>query len=269
MHKSKSILKSICLEKNRPTLLRLLIGLVLGLQLTIMIAFSLTKPVIPPDNVRVSNVTDMGLSLSWTTDKPSTSSLIISSEPNKILRLFGFFLCDFFSYRCNFINDEMPIPSTTHFINLKDLTPETLYYYRIVSSNRLFKTDAKNIILPSVRTGPVLSIPTLPNPIYSHVIRGDGITPVAQSLVTINLTGNSDKETKSSLITTVTDKNGLFVIDLGNLRTPDLKYPIQTSINDRLSITVLGPNNFKATSFVNYSPKELNPIIVKKAIYSL
>ena len=268
MYKLKSILK-IHQQENRLILLRFLVGVALGLQLIIMIAFSVARPVIPPDNVRVGNVTDVGLSISWTTDKPSTSSLIISSEPNKILRLFGFFLCDFFSYRCNFINDEMPIPSTTHFINLKDLTPETFYYYRIVSSNRLFKTDANNNILPSVFTGPTLGIPTSPNPVYSFILRGDGKTPVVNSLITISLTGSNENEIKSSLLTTKTDKKGLFIVDLGNLRTPDLKYPIQTTENDRLSITVLGSNGLKTRSFVNYSPKKLVPIIVRKTNYSL
>lgn len=250
-----------------PVFLRLLVGIVIGFQLIVMVFLSMTRSIVPPKEIIVGNITDSSLTVSWTTDKPSSGGIFLNSQENPLLRGLGFFLCEFFSYRCNFINDDTPKASTTHFINIGNLTPETPYYYRIVSSGRLFKTDAGNNVLPSLITGPVLGIPTLPNPVYSYILRGDGKTPVAESLVTISLVGNNDKETKSSLITTVTDKNGLFLVDLGNLRTPDLRFPIQTSINDRLSITVFGSNNFKATSFVNYSPKELVPINVKKQVY--
>lgn len=250
---------------NLSMFLKLATGIVIGIQLVIITIFPLFKPIVPPENIKVTNITNSSLTVSWTTKQPVNSSLIVSAESNRITRSLGFLLCELFSYRCRFIPNEIPGPSTTHIVNLKGIASDTPLYYRIYSGERLFKNDSYGKVLPSINTGPILNSPTLPNPVYSHVFRGDGKTPVINALVTITLVDSNNFKAKSSTITTYTDKKGLWIADLGNLRTPDFENSIPVTLGDRLSINISGQNGIYSTSYVEYSQKELKPIMVKKA----
>lgn len=247
------------LVRRRLTLSLLLVAIIFN-----VIVYFFT-PNFPPENVRITNVTDTTISISWTTSKPTSGFVAYNQQPNKFLRTVQFFsyqLPILAKYCFNIGADEIPDPSYAHHVTLKNLTADTAYYYRIASGWRLYKTDKARKTLPDIKTGSVLETLSMPQPIFSRVFQKDSQTGAPNVLVYLTLIDLSNSS-KSNTISAVTDIKGIWNADLGNFRSPDLKTSVNSeATNAQLllvvkggkfgeSYSIISPRITRPTNFVN------------------
>lgn len=129
------------------------------------------------------------------------------------------------------------IASRIHQFELKNLEAKQEYEY--VVSVGLQKEKG------SFRTAPLTENISSPRPIFGQVYQKDGKAPASEVLVILQL--ESVKEGKSSLLTTVTNGNGMYSFDLGNLKKMDLSEFIRYQNGDRELIKVYGVGGVEGT----------------------
>lgn len=184
------------------------------------------EPTSLPENVWISNVTDQSLTISWTTPKPCFGFVFYSSKkiPFALLTRIPFLTSlmishFYFPYPKIAADDHLDFDNTHH-VTLKNLKPETAYYYRISTGLHLYRyylEEDKKQILPSIKTGPVLEELSVPEPVYGQVVlEKDLETPVKNAIVYF-------KTFESNLLSTLTSDYGNYILDLSNLRTKDFK----------------------------------------------
>lgn len=239
--------------------------IIIGIVFLFVLCFFLFRSGPAPQNVLISNQTNTSLTISWITEKPTGGVIILSSEKNRVLRTMKFLLCGYFSYKCNVSRDQISYPSTVHYVEINDLSSTSLYYYRLLSGRRLFKFDNKGTILPPLATAPLSENLVLPVPVFSYIYsRADGKTPVAGALVYLTLLDKQKPTTPlSSTLTTFTDQAGLWIANLGNLRTVDLTNSMEIKKGDQLLISIVSLDKTKLEKFVDFEATQLEPIILK------
>lgn len=147
-----------------------------------------------PKNLRMSNITDNSITVSWTTDKESLGFLMWGEIESKI----------------NSIEKESDIKSLAHSVTITSLTPQKRYFFKINSDG----TEYDNEGIPwEVTTGASLGINRNSNLISGSVITATS-EPARNALVYANISGY--------LLSTLTSNAGNFVFQLGNARTSDL-----------------------------------------------
>jgi len=215
--------------------------------------------------IKISNVTDSSLSIAWLTDKSARAAIALSTQSNRLFRFFEFFFCQYFGYKCRLFTDEIRNPSTTHFVTLKNLEPETSYFYRLVADSHFLKYDQQDNILPPIKTSAILEEISLPQPVFGPVFESDNITPVKNALIYINLLDSQNRNIiKSQPIMTYTDRQGIWLADLGNLRSFDMKNPANPQPGDLLFIKVWAADGRKTAEFIPYSNiKAIKAIILR------
>lgn len=153
----------------------------------------------PPLDVRVSNLTNSYLSLSWTTEKPVKSCLFYSASKNKILRNIYFFL----GISAKNCEDS---PSNFHYLVLENLEPDTAYFYRISHNFRLFKNA-----LPNLKTYPLSEKqPDSTNPVYGKITQ--------DNLGVVNILVFLSQEKADNQLSTITNEQGNYIFDTSNFR---------------------------------------------------
>lgn len=173
-----------------------------------------------PQNVRVSNVTASSLTLSWTSKKPVKGCVVYTSQRNRILRNLLFFL-PFTSHK---ICDTHP-KATTHYLTLKNLSPETPYFYRINQGLKLFKKGLPNIATDKVSE----TQPLLPRPVYGKVTQGE----MSQEFILIYLFHPRG----GNLLSALTNKQGNYTQDAANFKDENGRF-INLRPTDILEIEV-------------------------------
>lgn len=238
--------------------------LVAGFFLVVFWAASLPGAVPAPQEVRIGNASDTSLSIAWLTAKPTRGGLVLTAQDNRFLRFAQFFVLNYFSWGSSFLPDEAGGPSTVHLVNLKNLEPGKAYYYRIVSNSTFFKRDESGQLLPPIRTAPVLNALSLPNPLYSYVLDEEQ-QPLAGALVSLSLLDGQNRNIiKSQPLLTLTDQQGLWLFDLGNLRSFSLNEAAKPSPGDLLFIQVQTSDGQTTAEFREVGQtKSLAPIVVR------
>ncbi len=239
--------------------------LAITLLMVMNFGLSFSRKALPPENVKIANISDNSLSVSWTTSQPSYGSLILSTQKSRVARVWEFFVCKSFGLKCHIIYDEIASPSTTHYVFLRNLLPETAYYYRLASDGDLWKYDKEGMLLPSLKTAGTLSSLPMPQPIYSYVYEADGQTPVKGALIYFYLfEGTNRQQIKSQPLMTYTDSRGVWMLDLGNLRSQDTKNWVNVSYGDLAMFFIEAPGGRRTGSFVEMKKSvNLEPIILK------
>ncbi|MEK7550601.1 MAG: Ig-like domain-containing protein [Patescibacteria group bacterium] len=142
-----------------------------------------------PKNIRVSNISDTSLTISWVTDKESVGFVLWGQ--NKL------------------VQDSKK--SFTHSVALNDLKAETEYSYKINSGGILFDNNG---IPWKTKTGSALNVSENSVLISGSVISSTGET-IKNALVYANIQGY--------ILSTLTSPTGNYVFQLGATRTQDLK----------------------------------------------
>lgn len=180
----------------------------------------LFEPSSPPQNIFVSNVSDKQATISWTTNKPTKGAIKIGKmlykdDGDKNLSRQGFY--------------------TTHHITLTDLKPDQNYQYEIKEGRHRAKNG-------NFRTGQTLSSLQNPNPVYGKAFTKDQ-KPLVGAIVYFRVKNGQDQ---SALLSTLTNLEGGWSIDLANLRAGDLSKSFLANNTSIEEVVVEGGSNGKA-----------------------
>jgi hypothetical protein len=156
------------------------------------------------NNVTISDVGGVAYTVSWATTVNSNGSVTwgTSTPPG------------------NTINDSVP-STTTHYIRITGLSPNTHYYFQVTSGD---ETDNNSGAYYQVTTGPSLSPGTPSNTIWGYMYQSNGITIVPNAMVYLQLqdVNGLDSPGLSQVVTVRTDSAGVWSYALvNNVRTSD------------------------------------------------
>jgi hypothetical protein len=186
-----------------------------------------------PKDIRVSNITDNSVTISWTTDKETTGFITWGSSQNNANKVE---------------NEEANNQKFfSHNLSLTGLNADTNYFYKINSDGTTFDNGG---IPWQFTTGDTLGISKNSILLSGNVINATG-TPKIKSLVYASVGGY--------LLSTQTSETGNFVFQLGSTRTPDLKNYAQIDMGSTLiQISVIAPPDGVASAQI--FPQSGNPI---------
>lgn len=197
----------------------------------------LVEPSSSPQNIFVTNISDHQATISWTTLK-ATKGVIVITEDGKfpILPVFA---------RKTYKDDgEKKLARerfyTTHHVTIEGLSPRKTYQYLIYQG-------WKRMTGGSFATGPVLPSINNPNPVYGKVLTS-GKSPLTGAIVYFQVQTGKDK---SALLSTLTNSAGRWSLDLGNLRTKDLKRSYKIATKSAEMVMVEAANKGKGRAFTN------------------
>lgn len=189
-----------------------------------------------PVNIAITNVTPTSFSVLYTTDQAYPGSITYGTAPNGT----------------NVALDDrdqqngQAAPSTIHHITVRNLTPETTYYFSILSGDSVY---LNNDVPYTIKTPPELSEQTSSEQTMTGTVKfPEGEKPEALILVT--------SETMQPL-STIVQSDGTYTISLKNLRTNDFTDNLDLSQEQTLALLVLtATGDSKAT----LSSKYLSPV---------
>lgn len=217
----------------------LLAVITLGIATSILglapIAVSTSATVI--SEVRTTNVRDNTFVVSWVTDQTATGEVHYGTDASDLNQTAE-------DDRGAGTNDD------THYVTLMDLSPETTYYFDIVSGGT---TDDNGGAHYTVTMGPVLS-PPASDTIYGQVFKADGTTPAEGAIVYITLrdADGSDSSGEAAPLSSLVDDTGYWHASLGNARTPDLSSYFSYSVSgDEVELVAQGAGDGTASQVVD------------------
>ena len=202
-------------------------------------AFFITRatPTYAPEQVRITNLTDTSLSVSYITQDAvlGTVSYGTTSTGGKVA------LDDRDQQSGN------PLPYTVHHITIKNLSPDTDYFFRITSSDRVFLDNDKSF---ATKTLPSLAQnPTRQPPIVGGISHSDGSKD--NNILVLLVTENAQT------LSVLTKPDGNFVMPLNAIRSKDFLNYLTFSDADIIKLLALTPTG-KAT--VSVLPKQISPV---------
>jgi len=155
-------------------------------------------------NIRVTNVSDMGFSVSWITSATAAGSLNYGTTP---------------ALGNNQPDDPGAGPYAHHVTLDWPSSPNTLYYFDVVSDG---ETDDNGGLHYTVTTGSALGLPRN-DLVYGQVFQADEVTPAAGAVVYItavdrNGAGSSGRSASFSFLA---DSDGYWFVNLAGIRTTD------------------------------------------------
>lgn len=198
----------------------------------------LIEPTSLPQNALISNVTDSQTTISWTT-KIATRGRVVVSASDKfpfLSAVSGKHYIDDGDRnlgRQNFY--------TTHHVTVEGLSQNKTYRMRIYQGLR--KVYAGNFV-----TGPILAAPTSPSPVYGRVVDEDK-KPVVGAVIYFRAANNDEK---SAPLSTLTNPEGRWTIELANLRTSDLSgsYKLAARTAEEVVVEAGARGRVRATTVV-------------------
>lgn len=186
-----------------------------------------------PKDIRVTNITDSSVTISWTTDKETFGFVAwgdSQGNTNKILK-----------------DGDESQKIYSHFLSLTGLQPNTTYFYKINSDGNNFDNGG---IPWQFTTGSSLNLSKNSILLSGNIISATG-EPEKGALIYANIDGYT--------LSTQTSETGNFVFQLGNVRTLDLKNYAQIEMDSTLiQISVVAPPDGVASAQI--FPQSGNPI---------
>src|SRR3989344_7038451 len=223
-----------------PTLLGigvLLIGLFGGVFLVTKNQFNVFKTQAgvsaEPQKITVANLSGNSASIYWQTDKAVPG--FVEAGPGITLGL---------TFRDD--RDEgAPKPYLLHFVTLNNLSPNTTYYYKIVSGANTYPAQPL-----SFKT--LESVQSFPNsPLIGQIV-DENLQPVGEALINLSIPGNSN-------LATITKISGNFILPLTAI--PDL------TSNPEAVLTIFnGEKSSKINLKLPFTEESLPQIILGKDI---
>ena len=178
-----------------------------------------SAPALAPKQVRLTNVTDTGFSVSWTTDQAATGKIKVGTDEKNL--------------KDQVLDDRDQLSGETgsfevHYLTGKNLKAGTKYYFKIESGGRAFDNQGKPF---EITTGPTLGNPPPADPVYGTVLTA-GKTPAEGVIVYVNLAN-------AAPLSALVKSGGNWALSLSTARTADLKsyltYDAQATIINLLA----------------------------------
>lgn len=191
-----------------PTILALLI-IILGLGIGIAYFYTTQKNATPPktaipQNIQIVNTTDSGATVIWETNEPSAGYVSYGESSH-----LG-------SIENDIRDTKDPTPHTVHFVILTDLTPQTLYYFKVRSGPYFYPQN--DLTFKTAKTLPENSSTETEtnNKAVAGVVLDTNLSPVDEALVLLHISG-------AAPIATITSKAGNFLLSTAYLYTDNLQ----------------------------------------------
>ena len=182
-----------------------------------------------PKEMLISNISDSSFTVSWVTEKATTGFIQYGTSAE-----FGNSLQD---DREDGLRDRH-----THYVTIKKLKPDTLYYYQIVSGVDTYPSKGKPY---QQKTAPTLvTTPNITTPIYGKVSLPGNQTPKEGIIYLLPKNGT----TIASPVV-----NGNWILTVDNSRTLDLKDNLKFNQGDMMDAYVEGGS--EGTAEVKFSLK--------------
>lgn len=187
---------------------------------------SRASPTEKPQEVRISDLTQSSLVVSWITPETATEGWIQYSEQSGV------------EQGSPIAQDDRDVRSgtiegrTTHYVTISNLEPGTKYYFIIGSGSDTYKDEngAEFEFVTADFTDD--SIPT-PDPVYGSVSNGQN----QGAIVYVTLSEGSDK---SFPVSALTNDSGNFEIDLSHIRTATLESKFNYTDETEMTIFAQG-----------------------------
>jgi hypothetical protein len=192
-----------------------------------------------PTNVNLANLHGGGFSVSWTSVHPTTGSfqettgsvLLGTNQDNLNQEIFD--------------DRGQNTSSTTHHISIFNLNPSTTYFLKIKSGPNNYGKSGANWVKAGAavqQATPVeLALSGNPQPIYGYINNQAG-NKITGALIYIYLK-KDDSQTKSALMSTITNSGEGWVMDAKNARTENLTSFFSFDSNDQVLIDVQAAQN--------------------------
>lgn len=170
---------------------------------------------ITPKDIRFSNITDSSFAISWVTSKATQGFLVWGNSKSNLNRT-----------ELNSLGEE----NSLNYIEINGLSPETDYYFKIVSDNYEFDNEG---IPWHVKTGKQLDFSGPPNHIFGSIQEPAG--SLSKSIIVYATAAGS------SPLSTLTTESGNWVIPISNARSKDLNSNIEIKESESvIEISVQG-----------------------------
>lgn len=172
-----------------------------------------------PKQVRLTNVTDTGFTVSWVSDQSATGKIKLGMEET--------------SLKEQVLDDRDQLSGETgsfevHHLTAKNLKANTKYYFKIESGGRAFDNQGKPF---EITTGPTLGNPPPADPVYGTILTA-GRSPAEGVVVYVNLAN-------AAPLSALVKSGGNWALSLSTARTADLKsyltYDAQATIINLLA----------------------------------
>lgn len=199
-------------------LILLIIGLLVGLYLVSQQTnlFPKATPLVSPQEVKISNLSDNSFTVSWITPDKPTIGFISYGQSNLT------------ETASDDRDSGGPKPRTTHHITLKNLVPQTSYFFKISSAGQTFDNNGKAY---QVTTAPTTSdTPPLPQPIFGKVKTADN-QPPQEAVVYVEIG-------EGTFLSSYTRADGNWLVTLNNARIKDLSTYLNPQEGDQLTVTI-------------------------------
>lgn len=223
------------LNRKIPTLLGLFL-LFIGIGSVIFFSRGTTifqgraTPADEPKNIRVANITGESVAITFVTETEVLAGVSYGTSPAELLE-----------------SATEVGAGKSHIIELKNLTPETQYYFKIISGSREYDNNGDPF---NITTGSAIG--QSPNPgqqIQGKIIRTDG-TIASDTLVYLTSPG-------ANVIVTRTGSDGAFSFNTSSLLSDSLNTFFQTDEDTQLNLTALDANSQLTAVFL---AGEANPL---------
>lgn len=186
---------------------------------------------IEPKSVQITNITDGSFSIVWLSEEPSTGSITYGTSASNT---------DVIAFDDRDIDNEAK-PYTTHHVTIRSLSPQTTYYFTILSSNKKF-INGNNPY--SITTPEKPESTNLLEPAYGQVTTPQN-EPAEGSIVIINLP-------RSLPLSTLVKSSGNWLIPLNIARDVNFNvYKDSSGEKIPLSISVFSSVTDKATAITD------------------
>ena len=198
-------------------------------------------PTDSPKNVKISNRSSTGYSVSWTTDIPVTGVVKYSENPAQI------------NIPAGDIRDQVSGTAqgyTSHYVAIAGLLPEKTYYFVIGSGSAVYDDGGKPF---QIRTSSQVIAP--PEDVITGKILTANNEPVNGAIVYVEVEG-------ADTLSTVTKVDGTWRLNLANSRDTDGKVLNYNSTTATLSIFVQGGVSGTATAITSTAKAKPVPDIV-------
>ena len=193
-----------------------------------------TAQAMPIRDLRISNLRDTSVTLSWTTEEATTGYVYFASGSSANNR--G-------EERVAYDSRGADTSSTTHVVVLTNIKPETTYHFEIISGQEVVERG-------SFSSAPSLESVPQSDTVYGRVYQADGETPAAGALVYLTLrdTDGEGSTGEAALLLATVDAFGYWQANLGNARTSDLRDSFNYSASgEALLIEVQGEGTASQT----------------------
>lgn len=229
------------LNKKIPTILSFFV-LIFGVIVTTILVkqgvifFGHAAPSDIPQDIRITNISDTGFTVTYTTSANviGTVTLISNTKPQVIL--------DDRDQQAG-----VPKPYNVHSISVKNLTPQTAYSFTILSGSTTYQDGNKPFTLTTQQK--ITDTPTEQTPLAGKILLPDGTVP-AETILFVTTTNGQ-------LLSTLLNPSGLYILPLNTMRTKDFSSLVKFTSDSILQILA---TNGSISSHATVGMGSINPV---------